>query len=421
MNKKNFLVFYTAIVVFGLLIILSGTIVLSNEVPADFIWYTILAIVLESLTLRIRNENIFSLGYGLSFCVLVIYRPEIAAIISGIGVFFSIIEIEGEYRHFLNQSFKKHFFNTTVVVIVVYLTSHFYRFLHRHLTFSSLYIVGVDVVNYCLAIAFFTFLQLLIFAILFSIIERKHIATTLRENTWIFLNLFTLAPVGFLMIITQLQLGFFYVLLFIAPLLVARFVFSKYLEAKQATIDMIEALARTIEMRDKYTIGHSDRVSQYAANLARFMKLSETSIENIRVAGILHDVGKTGISEKVLNKEGKLTPEEYEEIKKHPSLGYDIIKDNKLLAVYGAVVKHHHEHYNGMGYPEGLKGDEIPIESAIVSVVDAFDAMTTDRPYRNAFSEEKALAILRDLAGEQFNPQVVAAFLEMKKAESSEN
>ncbi len=420
MNKKKFFVFYTAIVVIGLLILTSGAIRLSDKVPTNFIWYTILAIILESLTLRIRNENIFSLGYGLSFCVLVIYRPEIAAVISGIGVYFSVIEVDGEYRHFLNQSVKKHVFNTAVIVVVVYLTGHFYHFLHRNLSFSSLSIAGVDVVNYTLAIVFFTVLQLFIFSVLFSIIDNKRMTFSLKENLWIFVNLFTIAPVGFLMIITQLQLGFFYVLLFMAPLLVARFVFSKYLEAKQATVAMIEALARTIETRDKYTIGHSDRVSRYAVNLARHMQLSETQVDNIRVAGLLHDVGKIGISEKVLNKKGKLTKEEYEEIKKHPTLGYDIIKDNKLLAIYGSVVKHHHEHYNGWGYPDGLKGDDIPLEAAIVAVVDAYDAMTTDRPYRDAYSEEKALSILRDLAGEQFNPKVVRAFLEMKSVKQNE-
>ncbi len=420
MNQKKFLAFYTVIVAIGVFILLNGAIALSDEVPTNFIWYTILAIVLESLTLRIRNEHSFSLGYGLSFCVLVIYRPEVAAMISGIGVYFSVIEVEGEYRHFLNQSVKKHVFNTSVVVIVVYLTGHFYRLLQSSINFSEFSIAGVSAVSYFLAVAFFTLLQLLIFSILFAIIDNKRMTISLQENMWVFINLFTLAPVGYLMIITQLQLGFFYVLMFIAPLLVARFVFSKYLEAKQATVDMIKALARAIEARDEYTIGHSDRVSQYAADLARYMNLSETRVEIIRVAGLLHDVGKTGIPEKVLNKEGKLTATEYEEIKKHPQLGYDIIKGNKMLAEYAPVIKYHHEHYNGEGYPEGLKGDEIPLEAAIVAVVDTFDAMTTTRPYRAPYSEQKALSILREMSGEQFNPTVVDAFLEMKSKEISE-
>ncbi len=420
MNKKKFFVFYAAIVFISLLIFIDGAIALTNKIPTNFVWYAILAIFLESLTLRIRNEHIFSLGYGLSFCVLVIYQPEIAAIISGIGVYFSIIVVDGKFRHFLNLSPKKHIFNTSVIVVVVYLTGHFYHLLQRHFSVYGLSIAGIDIVNYFLTIVFFTVLQLLIFSLLFSIIENRRIVLSLKENLWIFVNLFSLAPVGFLMIITQLQLGFFYVLLFIAPLLVANFVFSKYLEAKQATVAIVEALARAIETRDKYTIGHSDRVSQYAASLARYMKLSETKVANIRVAGLLHDIGKTGISETILNKKGKLTFEEYEEIKKHPTLGYDIIKGNKLLRTYGPIVKHHHEHYDGGGYPDGLKRDEIPIEAAIIAVADAFDAMTTDRPYRVAYSEGKALAILEKMAGSQFNPEVVAAFIEMNRIESSE-
>jgi len=179
--------------------------------------------------------------------------------------------------------------------------------------------------------------------------------------------------------------------------------------------EIINAMVSAIELKDKYTEGHAKRVTNLAKGLATHMGLSESQITTVEAAAILHDVGKIGISSEVLNKPGKLTLEEYEIIKEHPSFTKKILENIKEFSEVVKIAYMHHEYHNGKGYPQGIEGHGIPIESAIISVVDAFDAMTTDRSYRSAMSEEQSIKILIEERGEQFNPQVVDAFIEWKK------
>ena len=146
------------------------------------------------------------------------------------------------------------------------------------------------------------------------------------------------------------------------------------------------------------------------------MGLTENEIKNIRYAAAMHDVGKIGIKDSILNKQGRLTEEEYQEIKKHPEIGYNMLKKIKFLSHIANDVLHHQERYDGKGYPAGISGDDIPIVARIIAVVDTFDAMTTDRPYRKALSEDTALEEIKKNSGTQFDPKVVDAFLKTFKS-----
>jgi len=179
-------------------------------------------------------------------------------------------------------------------------------------------------------------------------------------------------------------------------------------------LNSIKALAYALEAKDKYTSGHSQRVAEMADATARKMGLTDEEREKVRLAGLIHDIGKIGIGSTVLNKEGRLTDEEYEEMKKHCQIGERILSPVMDDAGLMRMVRHHHEHYDGRGYPDGLSGQNIPLGAAILSVCDAFDAMTSERPYRPSMGAEAARTELKRCKGRQFNPEVVQAFLGVK-------
>lgn len=172
--------------------------------------------------------------------------------------------------------------------------------------------------------------------------------------------------------------------------------------------DLVMSLVSAIEAKDKYTIGHSERVSKYATILAKKLNLPEEKIEEIRVAGMLHDVGKIGVSDNILNKPSKLSADEYEEIKRHPSIGSWILNTLNLPASTIEAINYHHERYDGKGYPLGLSGNELSLETQLISLSDAYDAMTSERPYRNAMSHEEAINEIKKSSKKQFNPALVA-------------
>lgn len=181
---------------------------------------------------------------------------------------------------------------------------------------------------------------------------------------------------------------------------------NKILEKKNN--DLVMALVSAIEARDKYTSGHSERVSKYATQIAKNLDLPQEDVEEIRVAAMLHDLGKIGISDTILNKPTKLSSDEYEEVKRHPSIGSWILNSIHLSDNTLNAINYHHERYDGKGYPLGLSGKDLSLGAQIISLSDAYDAMTSDRPYRVAMSHKKAIEEINKCSYTQFNPELVA-------------
>ena len=181
-------------------------------------------------------------------------------------------------------------------------------------------------------------------------------------------------------------------------------------QLERAFQDTVTSLIVTLEARDEYTEGHSLRVAEYAAGIASSQRLPHGLAEQIRTASLLHDLGKVGVRDSVLAKPGGLNGSEWDAMRQHPILGWKILEPLGFLADEAQVVRHHHEHLDGTGYPDGLKGDAIPLGARIIAVADAFDAMTTRRPYRPARRWCEAVAELRRCAGTQFDPGAVTAF-----------
>jgi len=186
-----------------------------------------------------------------------------------------------------------------------------------------------------------------------------------------------------------------------------------------AYVEFIGTLANALDARDTYTAGHSRRVSEYSCAIARALNLAGESVEEIRVGALLHDIGKIGIADAVLQKSGKLNPEEWSIIQQHPTIGRRILEGVGGFQLYLPTVELHHENWNGTGYPHGLRGEAVPLPARIVHVADAYDAMTSSRPYRRAMSSEEALRILQQNAGTQFDPSIVPVFVRFIGAEQN--
>jgi HD-GYP domain-containing protein (c-di-GMP phosphodiesterase class II) len=185
-----------------------------------------------------------------------------------------------------------------------------------------------------------------------------------------------------------------------------------YEDMRSLFINTVASLANAIDAKSPWTKGHSERVMNIASRIATEMGLSESFVEQIRIAGLLHDIGKIGILEALLEKPEKFTDEDFPPMRLHPEKGVAILSPIRQLQEVLPAIFHHHERYDGGGYPDGLKGEDIPLQARIIAVADAFDAMVADRPYKKGFSAEKALQLIRTGAGSQFDPAVVECFCE---------
>jgi putative two-component system response regulator len=191
-----------------------------------------------------------------------------------------------------------------------------------------------------------------------------------------------------------------------------------YTDELERAESVLFALARSIEGKDPYTEGHCERLSVYGEKLGRELGLPPEQIDALRTAGIVHDVGKVAVPDAILLKPAKLTPEEIEVMRKHPVVGEDICKTLKSFKLVLPIIRHHHERRDGTGYPDGLAGDDIPLTARVIQVVDVFDALTTERPYKPALSIEEALDIMQDEVNKGWwDPEIYSTFRRIVLAE----
>lgn len=191
-------------------------------------------------------------------------------------------------------------------------------------------------------------------------------------------------------------------------------------ELEKAYLDTIEILRYTVEAKDPYTKGHSDRVSEYSVLIGKKMGLDENTLHILKIGGLFHDIGKIGIPDSILLKETKLNDDEYSQIKNHPSIGAHILGDAEIFKDIIPIVMHHHERFDGKGYPSQLKGDNIPLVARITAVADTFDAMTSKRTYRDALSLDFVKDEIERCSGTQFDPEIAKLFLDILKNDYKE-
>lgn len=223
-------------------------------------------------------------------------------------------------------------------------------------------------------------------------------------------SLLVLALLGYVMAFLISISSWIGVLLLVLPFLAARRTFRVYVELSEAYVSTVRSLVTAIEAKDPYTRGHSERVAVYARQLGERLALSRAETELLERAALLHDVGKIGIALDTLTSPAQLAAEEVRAIRQHPVIGSELVGDVEFLADTVPIVRHHHERFDGAGYPDGLIGDEIPMLARVLAVVDSYDAMTSDRAYRAGMSEEQALAEIARVAGTQLDGEMARVF-----------
>lgn len=239
----------------------------------------------------------------------------------------------------------------------------------------------------------------------------------LRKDAGAYLNELTLAPLAWLMAVMYMRAGWWSVLLFAVPLYTTRLAYQRFVEIRQMFTQTVRSLAEAVDKRDKYTSGHSHRVQEIAIDIGRVMKVKDDELEALEWGGLLHDIGKIGVPDSVLLKQERLTRDERSVMNSHPVLGAEIIAPVERLAPELPIIRHHHEWFNGSGYPDRLVADQIPMLARILHVADAFEAMTAVRPYRmTPLTTDQAVGELRKFGGIQFDPDVVDAFVQTKWA-----
>jgi putative nucleotidyltransferase with HDIG domain len=272
--------------------------------------------------------------------------------------------------------------------------------------------VAFGFVSAIAAAVLFFLLNTFLAAVLVGLRTQQQVSSVFfGDSRGIVVNTLGLAPLAWLMSQTYV-LSWWAGLLFVVPLYTTRAAYAKFVEMREMFEQTIGALAEAVDKRDPFTSKHSQRVKTIAVDIGREMRVSEAELEALSWGGLLHDVGKIGVPDNVLLKQERLTREERMLLNAHPVLGAEIIAPVRKLAPELPIIRHHHEWYNGSGYPDRLIGDEIPKLARILHVADAFEAMTAARPYRmTPLTSEQALGELRKFAGIQFDPVIVDAFV----------
>ena len=378
-------------------------------------WQTLclagLLVLCRCLPLYIRNDCAIDMSFISILTIFLIQGPAAAASLYLLTTPFVIVPRMGtkdKFDHIFNTPLVKTFFNTGNLVLSICVSGLCFNALGGSPGYLKLPEIILPIVAY---VTVSMIINTLLMAGLLKIEMSANFFETVVSGFGQFVpNIICAAPIGyFLAVLFQMEDGPYLVTLFMLPMLLARFSFKMYLNIKEQQYKVINTLSAVIEAKDQYTVGHSKRVEQYSEMLAREMKLPLKKIETIKTAALFHDIGKVGIQDTVLNKPGALSQNEWAEISRHPEISVHILEDIDFYGNIKEIILSHHERYDGGGYPNHRAGKEISTEASIISVADAFDAMTSDRPYRKGFSPDRAIQIIREESGKQFNPKAAQA------------
>lgn len=376
---------------------------------AAIMGFAVLTFLTAQFPLRLPSGSLYDISFVITFAAIVAAGPATATI-ANVFATMSIREIR-------DRPPIRHVFNGAQLTISAAIPALAYRWVGGPIgdawTGEATRTVSEQIPTAMAALALATGLHFVINTMLVSgaiaLSERQRFLHVWRGYPALARNYIAFALLGLLLGVLQVQIGWASVLFLLIPLLVARHAFQAAVRMQRVYDDTVQALIKAIETKDPYTRGHAERVSRLAERTARATGLPEDRCRAIRYAALMHDVGKLGVDSKILQKPGKLTPEEYEHMQEHPLRGVEIVGGIDLLADALAGVRHHHERLDGRGYPDGIAGDDIPLAARIITVADAFDSMTSTRTYRKAMTIGEALGELRRCSGTQFDPQAIAA------------
>jgi len=390
----------------ALLVYWTSNISLKGEILRGFLFWAVLSVMIESMPIYLSRQEIVTLGFPITYASLLIYGPGIS---SWVAICGAIIGVGRSKKLKIDRVL----FNISQLTLSISIAWIIYQKSGGTLITSnsvySFFPLVFSAGTYFLANTF----------LVSTVIALQQKASIFKIGLFSFkyttLNYLAQVPIAILMAIIYRQISWWASLFLLFPIFIAHYVYRLYANLQKQHLDTIQALATAIEARDSYTENHSRRMAEYAFLVAKQIGLSINEAETIEYAAILHDIGKIGINDNILNKPGPLTEKERVKMKKHVKIGANILTRIDSFKEASRIVYHHHERYDGKGYPDKLKGKEIPIGARILSVIDAYDAITSERPYRPARSAKEAIEEIKKNAGTQFDEKVVKIFLKVLK------
>lgn len=369
--------------------------------------FGVLIFAADNLSAPLPKTGSVSVNFGISLASLIIFGPSTAIIVTFVSI-FNIREIIKRVPYY------RHMFNAGQYLVSMGIASLVFEIIYNQdvANFFSTKNVGFILV----AAYIFFFLNTMLTAAAIAISEKISFA-----NVWVF-NFAWLIPFQLFLAAMAIAISFLYkmygpfTLLFTSlPLIIAQYTYLLRVKERRALLNSILQIVKIVEAKDPYTAGHSVRVAEYSENIARKLKLNEYDIELLANLANLHDLGKIQVDLSVLNKPGNFNRKDWDEMRKHPRVGYNIVKEITFLKSEANAILHHHERVDGKGYPCGVKDDELSLFARILMVADSYDAMTTDRPYRKALTDKQAISELKKNSGTQFDQKVAETMIEILK------
>ncbi|WP_168190107.1 HD-GYP domain-containing protein [Caloramator sp. E03] len=378
----------------------------------DIAFFIILSIITESLSVGFKKIRISS-GFAITVASIILFGGFWTMVIISLGMAFRIYKKPDRYIHVFNTPVYITLFNISNMAISAYSSSIAYNSFIRYSFSNNIFILEFLQI-FSFIIVFLTVNSLIMAILMYSLSNNNILQEFVNTFRFGLLNIIAMAPFGYLLAYLYRNYNVAGILILMVPVLLARYTYYLYIEVKTKYLETVKALMHAVEARDKYTEGHSRNVAKIVEDIARELGYSESRVEQLIIASYLHDVGKIGIEDSILNKPGKLTEEEYNLIKSHPEIGYNILKDIKDFGDIPHLVRYHHERYDGKGYPWGKKAEELGKDVFILQLADAVDAMSTDRVYRKAMPWDEIKDELIKNSGTQFHPDIVNTFLKIK-------
>lgn len=365
-----------------------------------YLFWSLFSTATELKPITKPSNDQLTVSFAVHISALILYGAPMAILISTVANI--IVDAIGR------RGLKKMFFNVSQYAITIYLSWLVYHYLSPNTGVLQIRENFMAMLASCLT---YVVVNYLLVSIIISLSLNKRWAQVVRKDVKLeLLHFASLAPVSILIVILY-SVEPLTILIVFLPLYVAHFSFENYINLRTETQRTIEVLADIIDKRDSYTSEHSLRVAYFCRKIAEELSLQPNEIETLDTAARVHDLGKISVPDSILLKNGRLTPAEREIILGHSQVGYDILNNLRFYKSGAKLVRYHHERCDGKGYPQGLSWESIPLGARILAVADAFDAMTSDRPYRKAMAREEAINELVKYSGTQFDPHVVKAFI----------
>lgn len=372
--------------------------------------FGLLAFAADNLSAPLPKTGSVGVTPAITYASLVIFGPSTAILVTA----FSILNI----REFVKKvPYYKHLFNAGQYFISIGIASIVFEMIYNRGAIGFFNLADISFISLAAYIGFF--INTLLTAGAISISENKNF-----KNIWIY-NFGWLIPFQLFIIIMVVAISFLYklsgpltIIFTLLPLIIAQYTYLLRAKERKALLNSIMQIVKIIDAKDSYTAGHSVRVAEYTEKIARKLRLNEYDVDVLTNLANLHDIGKVQIDLNILNKPGKFDDADWVEMKKHPEVGYKIVKEIVFLKNSAEAILYHHEKIDGKGYPYGIKGDKIPLFAKILTVADAYDAMTSDRPYRQALTQKKAIKELEIYADKSFDRRISSVMIEIIKEES---